>query len=88
MADMKCKISTILMIVVKLKEQLLESEKEIHQLGEGIDGVSSKNSSISSVLSMEANIDPVFQREFGYDDVFYVGEDSYINRMELENLYM
>ncbi|KAK9039675.1 hypothetical protein V6N11_014869 [Hibiscus sabdariffa] len=81
----KCRLESE---VVKLKEQLVEAEKGIQQLGEGIDSVSSKNSSISSVVSMEANIDPVFQGGFGYDDVVYVGEDSYIIGMEWENFCM
>ncbi|KAE8655109.1 Homeobox-leucine zipper protein HOX14 [Hibiscus syriacus] len=81
----KCRLESQ---VVKLKEQLGEAEKEIQQLAERIDGVSSNNSSSSSVLSMEANIGPVFQGEFGYDDVFYIGEDSYILGTEWVNLYM
>ncbi|XP_022752124.1 homeobox-leucine zipper protein ATHB-40-like [Durio zibethinus] len=74
--------------VLKLKEQLCEAEKEIQRLGERVDGVSIN--SPSSSLSMEA-IDPPFLGEFGvgYDqDVFYIGENSYIHGMEWMNLYM
>ncbi|XP_039010494.1 homeobox-leucine zipper protein ATHB-40-like [Hibiscus syriacus] len=80
----KCRLESQ---VVKLKEQLSEAEKEIRKLGERIEGVWSNNSSSSSVLSMEANIGPSFQGEFGYDDVFYIGEDSYILGTEWVNLY-
>ncbi|KAE8672626.1 Homeobox-leucine zipper protein HOX14 [Hibiscus syriacus] len=81
----KCRLESQ---VVKLKEQLSEAEKEIQQLVERIEGVSSNNSSSSSVLSMEVNNGPVFQGEFGYDDVFFIGEDSYILGTEWVNLYM
>ncbi|TYH44709.1 hypothetical protein ES332_D11G213500v1 [Gossypium tomentosum] len=79
----KCRLESE---VVKLKEQLSEAEKEIQQLTERVDGVSSKSTS-SSVLSMEA-IDPVFHGEFGYEDVFYIGENNYVLGMEWMNLFM
>ncbi|EOX91160.1 hypothetical protein QUC31_002980 [Theobroma cacao] len=68
--------------VLKLKGQLCEAEKEIQRLAERVDGVSSN--SPSSSLSMEA-MDPPFLGEFGvegYDDVFYMPENSYIHGME------
>ncbi|XP_022741552.1 homeobox-leucine zipper protein ATHB-40-like isoform X2 [Durio zibethinus] len=83
----KCRLESE---VLKLKEQLCEATKEIQRLGERVDGVSS-NSPSSSVLSMEA-MDPPFLGEFGvegYDqDVFYIGENSYIHGMEWMNLYI
>ncbi|XVF15715.1 hypothetical protein REPUB_Repub09cG0179600 [Reevesia pubescens] len=83
----KCRLESE---VLKLKEQLCEAKKEIQRAAERVDGVSS-NSPSSSVLSMEA-MDPPFLGEFGvegYDqDVFYIGENSYIHGMEWMNLYM
>lgn len=64
----------------------MEAEKEIQQLTERVDGISSRSSS-SSVLSMEA-IDPVFHGEFGYEDFFYIGENNYVLGMEWMNLFM
>ncbi|XVF17854.1 hypothetical protein REPUB_Repub10bG0160800 [Reevesia pubescens] len=77
--------------VLKLKEQLCQAEKEIQRVGERVDRVSS-NSPSSSVLSMETK-DPPFLGEFGsvegYDeDVFYIGENSYMNGIEWMNLYI
>ncbi|XVE82667.1 hypothetical protein DITRI_Ditri16bG0024300 [Diplodiscus trichospermus] len=74
--------------VLKLKEQLYEADKEIQRLTERVDGVSIN--SPSSSLSMEA-LDPPFLGEFGvegYEDVLYLGENSYIHGMEWINLYM
>ncbi|XWS45377.1 hypothetical protein CRYUN_Cryun15aG0131700 [Craigia yunnanensis] len=74
--------------VLKLKEQLCEAEKEIQRLAERVDGVSSN--SPSSSLSMEA-MDTPFLGEFGvegYENVFYIGENSYTHGMEWMNLYM
>ncbi|KAK8685932.1 hypothetical protein V6N13_124963 [Hibiscus sabdariffa] len=83
----KCRLESQ---VVKLKEQISKAEKEIQQLSlslrERIDGVWSKKSSSPSLLTMEASIDPVFQGEFGHDDVFYIREDSYILGTEWVNL--
>ncbi|GMI65972.1 homeobox protein 40 [Hibiscus trionum] len=76
----KCRLESE---VVKLKERLSEAEKEIQRLAERID-----NNSSPSVLSMEANIDPNFPGEFRHDDVFYIGEDSYILGTEWVNLFL
>ncbi|XVE87266.1 hypothetical protein DITRI_Ditri18aG0103000 [Diplodiscus trichospermus] len=81
----KCRLESE---VLKLKEKLRETEKEIQRLTERVDGVSSN--SPSSSLSVEA-IDPPFLGEFGvegYEDVFYAPENSYIHGMEWMNLYM
>nr|UZQ19728.1 homeobox-leucine zipper protein ATHB-40-2 [Gleditsia microphylla] len=73
----KCRLETE---VLKLKEQLRESEKEIQGLLERV----SSNSPSTSSQSMEA-VDPPFLGEFrveGYDDdVFYMPE-TYINGMD------
>lgn len=76
------------MQVLKLKEQLIDAEKDIQRLSERVDGLSSN--SPSSSMSMEAMQDPPFLGEFGveYGDVFYVPENNYINGMEWMNLYM
>ncbi|GMI86415.1 homeobox protein 21, homeobox-2 [Hibiscus trionum] len=85
----KCRLESE---VLKLKEQLREAEKEIQGMTERIDGVSSNSPSSSSVLSMEAMDPPPFLGEFGvqgYDqDVFYIGQNSYIQGLEWMNLYM
>ncbi|KAL4367443.1 hypothetical protein GQ457_05G012960 [Hibiscus cannabinus] len=82
----KCRLESE---VLKLKEQVREAEKEIQGLTERIDGVSSNSPSSSSVLSVEP---PPFLGEFGvqgYDqDVFYVGQNSYIQGLEWMNLFM
>lgn len=76
------------MQVLKLKEQLIEAEKEIQRLLErgGSDGLSS-NTSPSSSFSMEP---PFLGGEFGMEGlekVFYVPESSYIPEMEWAGLY-
>ncbi|KAF8409921.1 hypothetical protein HHK36_002440 [Tetracentron sinense] len=79
----KCLLETE---VIKLKEQLLEAEKEIQRLSESSVGVSS--SSPSSSRSMV--VDPHFLGEFGvegFGNVFYVADDNYIPEMEWVNLY-
>ncbi|MBA0608283.1 hypothetical protein Godav_020521 [Gossypium davidsonii] len=86
----KCRLESE---VLKLKDQLREAEKEIQGLTERVDGVSSNSPSSSSVLSMEAVDPPPFLGEFGAQgfedqDVFYIGQNSYINGMEWMNLYM
>ncbi|XP_022773982.1 homeobox-leucine zipper protein ATHB-40-like isoform X2 [Durio zibethinus] len=82
----KCRLESE---VLKLKEQLCEAEKETQRQAERGDGVSSN--SPSSSLSMEA-IDPPFLGELGadqgYEDVFYISENSYILGLEWMNLYM
>ncbi|KAF9678355.1 hypothetical protein SADUNF_Sadunf07G0026300 [Salix dunnii] len=74
--------------VLKLKEQLSESEKEIQRLSDRADGVSTN--SPSSSLSMA--VDPPFLGEFameGYEDAFYMPpENNYVPGMEWINLYM
>lgn len=67
------------------------AENEIQRLTERVDGVSS-NSTTSSSMTMEA-MDPPFLGEFGvegYEDVPYIGGNSYIQGMEywMTNLYM
>ncbi|KAF3439046.1 hypothetical protein FNV43_RR17321 [Rhamnella rubrinervis] len=81
----KCRLESE---VLKLKEQLIEAEKDIQRLSERVDGLSSN--SPSSSMSMEAMQEPPFLGEFGveYDDVFYVQENNYIPGMEWMNLYM
>ncbi|KAK8497493.1 hypothetical protein V6N13_053259 [Hibiscus sabdariffa] len=85
----KCRLESE---VLKLKEQVREAEKEIQGLTERIDGVSSNSPSSSSVLSVEAMEPPPFLGEFGvqgYDqDVFYVGQNSYIQGLEWMNLFV
>lgn len=78
--------------MLKLREQLLEVEKERQQLLERVDGVPSNSPSSSQSQSMEA-VDPPFLGEFGvvdgYDDnVFNVPETQYLNGMEWINLFM
>ncbi|GMI92470.1 homeobox protein 21, homeobox-2 [Hibiscus trionum] len=85
----KCRLESE---VLKPKDQLREAEKEIQALTERVDGASSNNPCSSSVLSMEAMDPPPFLWEFGaqgYDqDVFYIGQDSYIHDLEWMNIYM
>ncbi|KAG5062280.1 hypothetical protein JHK85_003463 [Glycine max] len=76
--------------VLKLKEQLLETKKEIEQLLERGEKAPSNNSSSSQ--SMEEAVNPPFLGEFRveeYDDgdVFYIPETHHINGMEWINLY-
>lgn len=62
---------------MKLKEQLSEAEKEMHQLTERLDGVSSN--SPSSSFSMEV-IEPPYFGEFGMeglDNVFCMPNNNY-----------
>ncbi|OVA18663.1 Helix-turn-helix motif [Macleaya cordata] len=64
--------------VLKLKEQLSETEKEFRKLSEQFDRVSS--SSPSSSFSMEA--DPHFLGEYiveEYDNLFYLPENNWVN---------
>ncbi|XP_039012486.1 homeobox-leucine zipper protein ATHB-40-like [Hibiscus syriacus] len=75
--------------ILKLKDQLREAEKEIQGSTERVDGVSSNSPCSSSVYSMEAVDPPPFLGEFGYDqDVFHIGQNSYIQGLEWMNLYM
>ncbi|KAE8727138.1 Homeobox-leucine zipper protein ATHB-21 [Hibiscus syriacus] len=80
----KCRLESE---VIKLKEKLCEAEKEIQRLGERADGGAS-NSPISS-LTMEA-MDTHLLGEFGgYEEAFYIADNSYNNPgMEWMNLYM
>ncbi|XP_012488188.1 homeobox-leucine zipper protein ATHB-40 [Gossypium raimondii] len=83
----KCRLESE---VTKLKEKLCEAKKEIQRLGERVDRGSSN--SPSSSLTMEA-MDTPFLGEFGlegYDNVFYIAENSYNNipGMEWMNMYM
>ncbi|KAI8026299.1 putative vesicle-associated membrane protein 726 [Camellia lanceoleosa] len=57
-------------LVMKLKEQLSEAEKEIHRLLERCDGVSSN--SPASLFSMEAMDPPPFLGEFGMECELFV----------------
>ncbi|XP_050205948.1 homeobox-leucine zipper protein ATHB-40 [Mercurialis annua] len=80
----KCRLESE---VLKLQEQLCDSNKEIQRLTDRVDGISSN--SPSSTMSME----PPFLGEFGniiegYGDVFYMPENSYNHGMEWVNLYM
>ncbi|XP_015065260.1 homeobox-leucine zipper protein ATHB-40 [Solanum pennellii] len=82
----KCRLETE---VLKLKEQLNESEKEIQRLLlERCDGVSSNYTSPSaSSFSMEAP----FLGEFGMDgldNVFYAQENNYVQGLDWVNLYI
>ncbi|KAL3346115.1 hypothetical protein AABB24_024855 [Solanum stoloniferum] len=82
----KCRLETE---VLKLKEQLNESEKEIDRLLlERCDGVSSNYTSPSaSSFSMEAP----FLGEFGMealDNVFYAQENNYVQGLDWVNLYI
>ncbi|XWS29320.1 hypothetical protein CRYUN_Cryun24cG0019000 [Craigia yunnanensis] len=82
----KCRLESE---VLKLKEQLCEAEKDIQRVTERVDGVSSN--SPSSSLSMEAMDPPPLLGEFGvegYEDVLYIGENSYVHGLEWMNLYM
>ncbi|KAM7265933.1 hypothetical protein ACFE04_003616 [Oxalis oulophora] len=67
--------------VLKLKEQLSDAEREIQQLAERFDGLST-NSPSSTSQSVEVNTDPPFLADFGVgsydDDVFYMPESNYI----------
>ncbi|KAE9613000.1 hypothetical protein Lal_00027313 [Lupinus albus] len=84
----KCHLQTE---VLKLKEKLLEAEKEIQVLKHSDRVSSSSPSSSHQSQSMEAVVDPPFLGEFqldGYDDVLYVPETHYINGMEWINLYI
>ncbi|XP_065875473.1 homeobox-leucine zipper protein ATHB-40 [Euphorbia lathyris] len=76
----KCRLESE---VMKLKEQLSESRKDIERLREKVDGNSS-NSPISSTISMEAMDSPfLFGMEGGYGDIFYIPENNnYIQGME------
>lgn len=67
------KETTLLVQVLKLKEQMCEAEKEIKRLLlERSDGVSSSSPTTSS-LSMEAVMDRPFLGEFGFDDTTFYG---------------
>ncbi|KAK1357542.1 Homeobox-leucine zipper protein ATHB-40 [Heracleum sosnowskyi] len=72
----KCQLETE---VLKLKEQLSEAEKEMHQLTERLDGFSSN--SPSSSFSMEV-MEPPYFGEFGMeglDNVFCMPNNNYDN---------
>ncbi|OIT35168.1 PREDICTED: homeobox-leucine zipper protein ATHB-40-like [Nicotiana attenuata] len=79
--------------VLKLKEQLSEAENEIQRLlMERCDGVNSSNSPTTSSLSMEAaNMETPFLGDFGmegFDNTFYVPQNTYSQGLEWVNLYM
>ncbi|XP_071703143.1 homeobox-leucine zipper protein ATHB-40-like [Rutidosis leptorrhynchoides] len=79
----KCRLETE---VLKLKEQLSETEKEINKLVERSDGISS--TSPSSSFSMEA-MGPPFLGGFGMEgleNVFYLPENNYIQGMDWLNI--
>lgn len=76
------------MQVLKLKEQLSRTEKEIQRIADHVDRVSTE--SPTSPLSMA--MDPPFLGEFaleGYEDAFYMQpENSYIPGMEWINQFI
>ncbi|XP_055804537.1 homeobox-leucine zipper protein ATHB-40-like [Solanum dulcamara] len=76
--------------VLKLKEQLNESEKEIQRLLlERCDGVSSNYTSPSAASSF--SMEPPFLGEFGMeglDNVFYAQENNYVQGLDWVNLYI
>lgn len=79
-----------LLQVLKLKEQLNESEKEIQRLLlERCDGVSSNYTSPSAASSF--SMEPLFLGEFGMeglDNVFYAQENNYVQGLDWVNLYI
>lgn len=85
----KCRLETE---VLKLKEQLNESEKEIQRLLlERCDGVSNNTSPSASSFSMEAAMEPPFLGEFGMDgmdNVFYAQDNNYVHGLDWVNLYI
>ncbi|KAK4368015.1 hypothetical protein RND71_011807 [Anisodus tanguticus] len=85
----KCRLETE---VMKLKEQLLEAEKEIQRLLlERFDGVSSNTSPSMSSFLMEAAMEPPFLGEFGMDgldNVFYAPDNNYVQGLDWVNLYI
>lgn len=85
----KCRLETE---VLKLKEQLNESEKEIQRLLlERCDGLSTNTSPSASSFSMEAAMEPPFLGEFGMegmDNVFYAQENNYVQGLDWVNLYI
>ncbi|GJQ98468.1 homeobox-leucine zipper protein ATHB-40-like protein [Tanacetum coccineum] len=79
----KCRLETE---VLRLKEQLLEAEKEMNRLVERSDGISS--TSPSSSFSMEA-MEPPFLGGFGMEgleNVFYLPENNYIHGLDWLNI--
>lgn len=83
----KCRIESE---VMKLKEQLLEAEREIQRLAERADGVLSNNTPNLSTFSADV-VDPPFLCEFGVveDDVLYMpGNYGYVNGLEWINQYI
>ncbi|OVA04549.1 Homeobox domain [Macleaya cordata] len=80
----KCRLESE---VSKLKEQLMDAEKEIHKLSERSNdaNINSTGSPSSSSFSMEAGVG-----EFGvngFENFFYVPEDNYVHGMEWVDLY-
>ncbi|KAK3413966.1 hypothetical protein EUGRSUZ_I02464 [Eucalyptus grandis] len=74
--------------VLKLKDQLIESEKEIQRLLERADGPAASSNSPSSSMSMDASMDRRFPGEFAYEDVFYMQENVYnVYGMDWMNLF-
>ncbi|XP_057482686.1 homeobox-leucine zipper protein ATHB-40-like isoform X1 [Actinidia eriantha] len=75
--------------VLKLKERLSDTEKEVQRMLEKCDGISSN--SPSSPFSMEA-MGPPFIGEFGmegFENIFYAPENNYIyHGMDWVDLYM
>ncbi|KAI3437435.1 Homeobox domain-containing protein, partial [Psidium guajava] len=81
----KCRLETE---VLKLKERLIESEKEIHRLLERADGPASSNSPSSTSMSVDASMDGRFTGEFAYEDVFYMPESGYnVYGMDWMNIF-
>ncbi|XP_057482687.1 homeobox-leucine zipper protein ATHB-40-like isoform X2 [Actinidia eriantha] len=82
----KCRLETE---VLKLKERLSDTEKEVQRMLEKCDGISSN--SPSSPFSMEA-MGPPFIGEFGmegFENIFYAPENNYIyHGMDWVDLYM
>ncbi|KAK4493515.1 hypothetical protein RD792_005541, partial [Penstemon davidsonii] len=74
----KCQLETELL---KLKEQLVEAEKEIQRLSDGC---------MSNSPSSSFSVDPPFRGDFGMEGLenpFYMPQDNYVQGLEWDNLY-
>ncbi|KAG6773952.1 hypothetical protein POTOM_021297 [Populus tomentosa] len=75
--------------VLKLKEQLARTEKEIQRLSDRADRVSTNSPSSSLSMAMEPPFLGEFAVQEGYGDAFYMPpENNYIPLMEWINQYM
>ncbi|XP_022133114.1 homeobox-leucine zipper protein ATHB-40 isoform X2 [Momordica charantia] len=79
--------------MMKLKEELMEAKREIKQLVERSEGISSNSRSSSVTMDLEGAQPPFLGELFveGYEDVFYymqMQDNNYTQGIDWLNLYM